>query len=325
MNINKQRSLKKRKLTNEQVVSLYEKGESTTVIAEKANVTPRYIREILTKEKVDFRPRGSWRRKYEVNEDYFKTWSNNMAYILGFFAADGHVHETSQVISFSQKEKLILDRIRNELGSNHPIVKNKKTGVYTLNINSKIVKQDIIRLHGIYPQKSLTLKFPHIPDPFLHHFIRGYFDGDGYINYNKKQVCIVSGSLGFLSTMHEIIKMLNVKTIFSQKEKQSRLFINGRKSIKVFSEWIYNDKDLYIDRKFKEFNKEPLKVHQLKDREHSTTRNDVIKRKQQFIEDYKRTKSIELSCKNIGIQIKTFKKWIDTNSDFRGTINKLNN
>ena len=26
-----------------------------------------------------------------VNKDFFKTWSPNMAYILGFFAADGYI------------------------------------------------------------------------------------------------------------------------------------------------------------------------------------------------------------------------------------------
>lgn len=38
-----------------------------------------------------------------MNEDYFKTWSNNMAYILGFFIADDTVARDMQSISFAQK------------------------------------------------------------------------------------------------------------------------------------------------------------------------------------------------------------------------------
>ncbi len=38
-----------------------------------------------------------------------------MAYILGFFIADGMVSSNHQMISFSQKEKYILENIRSEL------------------------------------------------------------------------------------------------------------------------------------------------------------------------------------------------------------------
>lgn len=57
-----------------------------------------------------------------------------MAYILGFFAADGMVARDGQLISFSQKEKYILENIRLEMGSNHPIIKVEKSNVYILNL-----------------------------------------------------------------------------------------------------------------------------------------------------------------------------------------------
>ena len=47
---------------------------------------------------------GSWKRKYDITEDYFKTWSNNMAYILGFIAADGVIQKENQCVSISQKK-----------------------------------------------------------------------------------------------------------------------------------------------------------------------------------------------------------------------------
>lgn len=52
-----------------------------------------------------------------------------------------------------------------------------------LNLNSKIMKNDLINLHGIMPWKSYDVQFPFVPEEYLHHFIRGYFDGDGYVNY----------------------------------------------------------------------------------------------------------------------------------------------
>ncbi|MGI8315251.1 hypothetical protein [Halobacillus mangrovi] len=73
--------MRKRTLTDEETIKKYQSGERTVSIAEKANVSVRLINQILSKHKVDRRPKGSWRREYKVNEQYFRTWSNNMAYM----------------------------------------------------------------------------------------------------------------------------------------------------------------------------------------------------------------------------------------------------
>lgn len=56
---------------------------------------------------VEKRARGSWKRKYNVNEDYFKHWPNNMAYI-----ADGVILKDNQTVSISQKEIQYLRRYK---------------------------------------------------------------------------------------------------------------------------------------------------------------------------------------------------------------------
>ncbi|BAC13684.1 hypothetical protein [Oceanobacillus iheyensis HTE831] len=182
---------RKRLLETEEIIRLYLKGESTTEIAKAANVSSRYIRMLLKDNNVEMRPIGSWKRKYRLNEDYFKTWSNNMAYILGFFIADGTVAKGAQFVSLAQKEKYILEQIRDELASNQPIYKNENTGVYILSINSRILKKDLTEIHGIYPNKSNT--------------------------------------------------------------------------IRLFSEWMYKNKGLYLERKYEAFQRETLPLDQLKD------------------------------------------------------------
>ncbi|WP_052158758.1 LAGLIDADG family homing endonuclease [Halobacillus sp. BBL2006] len=241
--------MRKRVLTDQEVIELYQNGERTAEIAEKANVSARLINSVLRKHNVERRPKGSWRRKYEVNEHYFRTWSNNMAYILGFFAADGNIPKETQLVSFAQKEFSILEDIKNELESSHPIRRNEKIGVHLLTINSKIMRTDLIELHGLQPNKSLKLKFPHIPPNHISHFVRGYFDGDGYVNYQKKQVCIVCGSQEFLDALQSLINMKGIKSSLATTKSYSRIYINGRKSIKQFADWIYSDSDLFLSRK----------------------------------------------------------------------------
>ncbi|EEM83624.1 hypothetical protein bthur0011_23650 [Bacillus thuringiensis serovar huazhongensis BGSC 4BD1] len=84
------------KLSKAEIIHMYAEGESTSEIAMLANVSARYIRMVLTDNNVPRRAIGSWKRKYDIKEDYFKTWSNNMAYILGFIAADGVIQKENQ-------------------------------------------------------------------------------------------------------------------------------------------------------------------------------------------------------------------------------------
>lgn len=172
-----------------------------------------------------------------------------MAYILGFFVADGFVASNFQQIGFAQKEIELLVQIRAEIGSNHPITLNKKTGVYMLHINSMIMKKDLMEIHGINPQKSLDVEFPHVPEEYLSHFVRGYFDGDGNINYPKRSVSFVGGSLTFLQSLNNILEAYGFGPYLTSKGKHHRVFINGRRSIKLFANWMYTDKTLFVSGK----------------------------------------------------------------------------
>ena len=67
--------------------------------------------------------------------------------------------------------------------------------------------------NGLTTEKSLTLQFPNnIPDEYLSHFIRGFFDGDGSITVRKTQynmyfqISITSGSYDFLVSLKNVLK-----------------------------------------------------------------------------------------------------------------------
>lgn len=169
-----------------------------------------------------------------------------MAYILGFFIADGVIMKDNQTVSISQKESGILENIKIELNSNQPLYQNKNTGVYMLNLNSKIMKNALIELHGIMPCKSYNVQFPFVPEEYLHHFIRGYFDGDGHVNPKRYFVSFVGGSYNFMKFLKRILDDHNYQPNFIDKEKQYRIYLSGKNTIKKFSAWIYTDKELFL-------------------------------------------------------------------------------
>ena len=69
-------------------------------------------------------------RKYNVNDNYFKTWSHNMAYILGFWFADGCIMKRCEQYRFNigqnKKDKYLLKQMLVEMGSNYPMFFDKK-------------------------------------------------------------------------------------------------------------------------------------------------------------------------------------------------------
>ncbi len=110
---------------------------------------------------------------------------------------------------------------------------------------------------GIVPRKSLIIKFPDLPEMYLKDFIRGYIDGDGSLRYFKRprspyfELSVCSRSRDFIVVLEEkIFKKLEVKSrITKTKNSCFLLRYSCRRGLKL-AQWIYEDADLYLSRKF---------------------------------------------------------------------------
>ena len=83
------------------------------------------------------------------NENFFKTWTPEMAYVLGFFTADGNMIKNKRgahFIEFEITDKDLLHAIRGLLESNHKITERKRRDswkkAYRLQIGSKVIFND---------------------------------------------------------------------------------------------------------------------------------------------------------------------------------------
>jgi len=131
----------------------------------------------------------------KVNKDFFKKWTPEMAYVLGFFAADGYMTLNKRGAHFWSihiTDKLLLEEIKKSIKSEHKIsikIKkdNEKTG-YRLQIGSKEMYNDLYNL-GMRQNKTKSLAVPKVPNKYFNHFVRGYFDGDGnvWVGYVHKE------------------------------------------------------------------------------------------------------------------------------------------
>lgn len=119
-------------------------------------------------------------------ENFFDTWTPEMAYVLGYFAADGCMYRNnrgSYYIGFTSTDPELIETVKEIMEVTNRIEeyqspKENHQRRYALQIGSKKIFQRLLEL-GFTPRKSLTLKFPNIPNNVLGDFVRGHFDGDG--------------------------------------------------------------------------------------------------------------------------------------------------
>lgn len=202
-------------------------------------------------------------RKYHINQDYFKTWSNNMAYILGLWFADGCIYGGKMFdITLHAKDKYILKQIAKELEYEGSLYDYVDRQAARLNFSCVIIYNDIIALGG-YENKSRMIEFPNIPKDYLPDFIRGYFDGDGCVmnlKGNRLNSAITSGSKKFLDKLLDILKTEAGIEGGSYDTSSLSLRFGKRDTIRL-GEYMYkNNPKLFLKRKKIKFFKEEKRI-----------------------------------------------------------------
>ena len=197
-----------------------------------------------------------------------------MAYVLGFFAADGNmsIHSNGgKYIEFTSCDRNILEKIRRLLGSNHKISSRKGSGnrnkSFRIQIGSKEIFSNLLKL-GMIPAKSLILKFPNIPDGYTGDFIRGYFDGDGNVSVGKYwrkdrlkwqwelSSRFTSGSKTFLEKLWKTLKPFCSGGYIYKKNRGFELVFSRHDSLALSNLMYHNTQtDLCLGRKYNRFQK----------------------------------------------------------------------
>lgn len=206
----------------------------------------------------------NWNRfTYKVNVDFFKKWSPQMAYILGFTSADGNVYKTTLAWDLKEDREL-LEKINLAMDSNYPISRRKAS--FRLRISNPVIVSDLKKL-GVYPNKSKDMELPKVPSKFFSHFARGFFDGDGwiYIRESKNEISVgfSNGSEKFLSQfIYRLIRFLGITT--NNLRTRKKITKNGVRAITYQADYYWgnayriltylyadleND-DLFMERKY---------------------------------------------------------------------------
>lgn len=225
-------------------------------------------------------------RKFTVNDHFFDIIdTEEKAYMLGFFTADGCNYEDSGVVKIDlcMQDSYMLERFSDILEYSGS-VKHYNDIYKAFNTNSKeyacqptsrlsfrsrqISKQ--LALKGCVSHKSKYGKFINngvVPEYLFNHYIRGLLDGDGGISYweDNPNTHHLKFSINFCSTS-DIVQ--NVADIFKTKfnctpaisaryedRDNNNLQFNICGNIIVCSilDWLYKDATIYLNRKYDKY------------------------------------------------------------------------
>ncbi len=208
-------------------------------------------------------------KKYDNNSNYFSTESPNMAYIMGFIAADGTIRKNSNSIKItvSRRDRELLEKIKEEVGIEVEVkdfTTNQGYDCSTLEWTDQKHKEDLAK-YSIVPEKTFILRPPtNLKREYWIDYIRGYFDGDGSIGNKKNsngrgngsirwQVCsamkeLLDWIVDFLNEEYGIPKV-NVQTRVRNHEKPLYIVQYSSRASRMIYKVLYSESSLYLARK----------------------------------------------------------------------------
>lgn len=247
------------------IKELYNQELSIGKIAKHLNVSSWVVSSRLKELNLEVRPN----RKHFFDLNFMKEINEEWkAYFLGFMFADGNVRKDflAATISISKKDEEVVNYLESKIQTNNikysPATTyiNKKNGKI-VNCSSKIIlrmcSNEIcidLQQFGCTPQKSLTAKWPtNIPPNMIRHFIRGYFDGDGYISRDGKRVMMVCSHSFAKSLKIFLKKELNISVTNYKCKNITRSNIWRKSDVKIFKEFLYKESEFSLKRKYDRF------------------------------------------------------------------------
>lgn len=251
-------------ITDDLIIQMYKSGMPFKEMIPIIGLSDRAIRNVIYKHGIEINRKqfSGQPRKHKVNEDFFKIWTHEMAWVLGLFITDGCVNKNIHSISFSQKDERILRLIADYMGAEYILAPIRPTRLTpTLIINSKEIKMDLEKL-GITANKSFTVPFPIVPEEYLPSFVRGVIDGDGWVQRKGYVMNVTTCSSFFAEGLLSVFQSWMLRSEITTETSQSgnliyRVWIKGKFELPKLANLIYNESST----NFLSYKKENMQKH----------------------------------------------------------------
>jgi hypothetical protein len=237
-------------------ISMYNSGKSLVEISKECQIERHFLSYILYNKGIE--GVGDVISYNHINR-FMSTDNEWSAYWLGFLYADGNVATDNNryrlVLELAEKDIQHLLKFRDWISPERPI----KTRVYrdgrkshAVYIQSVEIVSRVVDL-GCIPRKSHVVRFPDnvtVPVNMLHHFMRGYFDGDGCVS--GKTFSLSCGSEHFIREYVGALYTIGVSDCGISCRSQGSLYTWSKSRLSdliLIYNYLYNDATIYLGRK----------------------------------------------------------------------------
>ena len=238
----------------DKAMKLYEQGYTINQLHEMIGINKKNFSLFLKKQGVNIRG-GFENKKYVADENYFeKIDSADKAYWLGFIYADGSVVSKGNTyrltIELNRIDRLHLEKFLIAIKSNAEIKDRVNRPISSVTINRKKIVDDLIKI-GCVPNKTeVGWLDTSVIKGFEKDFLRGYLDGDGYIekNYKKYRVVYTVKSDNLTNTLVELLSDYGPR--IDDCETFNRVIIETKDAFYCLLSDLYSNADTYLLRKY---------------------------------------------------------------------------
>ncbi len=270
--------------TKEQLQEAYDRLGTVDLVAKEFGCSDRGIGVKMKKFGIKF----NFIYKYTCDDDFFSRDTEEAFYWAGFIAADGCVMANGKnkkdisvlSIGVAIKDEQHLINFQNLINHHAPIhysirkgrevIENrngkltkrfiKDSKMSSISISSRKIINDIKRF-GVVARKSLIYSCPKeiINHKLFHHFMRGYFDGDGCVSLDSNTNNLhfqLLGTFDFLTACKEIFENKLISNNITQLVKRNNIYelnYGGNILTKRIYDYLYKDAKSYLQRKYDKF------------------------------------------------------------------------
>ena len=219
-------------------------------------------------------------RKENIKTNIFNPVNTpEAAYILGFYIADGCLNGNKFVITLNEKDKEILEKIRDYMSPITKLIYKKETinkqgivshPMYSFAFSCKEIVNCLEDL-GLGKNKTYLSKSIKnvVPKELMWDFIRGYWDGDGCIsssnvtknvkktsyNYINIGFTIISKDPDILNEMNEFFIEEGINThVYPDNKGNYLVGTHSKPEIEKIYNKLYTSSNLFMERKRTRFN-----------------------------------------------------------------------
>lgn len=197
-------------------------------------------------------------KKYGVDDTFFEEINTEeKAYFLGLLFADGSVSnkKSRYVISLSLKDRELVELFGKTLKSGAEVKTylTESSTMHTIVVCNKRLVTQLVG-YGCESPKARNIRLPKLTYEMTRHFIRGYFDGDGSLSFNKSgnPTFNIASNINFIIDLARWVEEnLGISPYVNPGPVGKTCLLNIRnwdEAVRI-TDWLYTRSTVYLKRK----------------------------------------------------------------------------